>query len=586
MSKIGFKRLSRGVRLLTSHIHTQVQSALTRITSTGFDASELENDAGTFRVNVSLGNITPKTFFQEVDGVKYMKSCAGFTLPPPQESFSATAVVSPTTPVYILESIGLSMDTQATPFVTVRADGSLSQTEADKAAFNITIQRKPMDVFTASAIGLPITVGSLPAVSPEMTNVVLSLDYPNILWNSEFNRFNPGISTDLDTVFDPYSAYLISVDCGSFAESATELRIDSLLITMKFRTKLIERDSGSAAVQNIPQSPDTPTAEYGARYTVPETISTPAANAVIRADTGGGDDGVSGALAKTDVKFLRGLLGGLTDRSRRWGPSNIKTDAAYEVISVPMWGNGWYCKGNQASADTDAVLLEKLPFVGASPYNQLTMDRRIIPIRFPFTVHHVIAFCNYSGKLTSVPADEAIDYSTVNQWSSAASATLAHTVGVGIGTGIRSDLTSSRNIALASWTRSTIDKYRISRLQYRDPTNGKSYCQGDLLSIPLVYPAGTTGVGYNSSVISDLDDTGKPIFVGQTNSTDLTRSPMADAPGGSNTALAQDGYEQFLDIRWGIQQGSITGLNGMDNSEVIIGQGGFQVYIIGKKHLC
>jgi len=582
MSKIGFKRLSRGVKLLTSHIHTQVQSALTRITSTGFDASEMESDAGTFRVNISLSNITPKTFFQEVDGVKHMKTCAGFTLPPPQESFSSTAVVSPTTPVYILESIGLSIDQQATPFTTVRSDGSLAKDEADKAAFNITIQRKPVDVFTGAAI----TAASLPTVSPEMTNVVLSLDYPNILWNSEFRRFNPGISADLDTVFDPYSAYLISVDCGSFAESATELRIDSLLITMKFRTKLIERDSGETAVQNMPESPDTPQAKYGARYTVPETIDTPAANAVIRADTGGGDDGVSGALAKTDVKFLRGLLGGLTDRSRRWGPSNIKTDAAYEVISVPMWGNGWYCKGNQPAEDTDAVLLEKLPFVGASPFNQMTMDRRIIPIRFPFTVHHVIAFCNYSGKLTSVPADEAIDYSTVNQWSSVASATLTHTVGVGIGTGIRSDLTSSRNVALASWTRSTIDKYRISRLEYRDPTNGKSYCQGDLLSVPLVYPAGTKGIGYNSSVNAALDDTGKPVFVGQTNSSDLNRSPMANTPGGANTVQAQDGYEQFLDIRWGIQQGSLTGLNGMDNSEVIIGQGGFQVYIIGKKHLC
>lgn len=583
MSKIGFKRLSRGVKLLTSHIHTQVQSALTRITSTGFDASELENNAGTFRVNISLSNITPKTFFQEIDGVKYMKVCAGFTLPPPQGLFSDSAIVSPTSPVYILESIGLSMDTQATPFVTVRSDGSLSKDEADKAAFNITIQRKPVDVFTGTAI----TVGSLPAVSPEMTNVVLSLDYPNILWNSEYRRFNPGVNPDLDTVFDPYSAYLLSVDCGSFANSATELRIDNLMVTLKFRTKLLERDSGETAVQNMPESPDLPAAaRYGARYTVPETVTTPAANAQIIADPTGADDGVSGSLAKTDVKFLRGLLGGMTDRSRRWGPSNIKTDAAYEVISVPMWGNGWYCKGNQASADTDAVLLEKLPFVGASPYNLPTMDRRIIPIRFPFTIHHVIAFCNYSGKLTSVPADEAIDYSSANQWSSAASTTLNHTVGVGIGTGIRGDLTSSRNVALASWTRPTIDKYRISRLEYRDPTNGKSYCQGDLLSIPLVYPAGTTGDGYDSDVNAALDDTGKPVFVGQTNSTDLARSPMADAPAGTNKVVAQDGYEQFLEVRWGIQQGSVTGLNGMANSEVIIGQGGFQVYIIGKKHLC
>jgi len=464
MSKIGFKRLSRGVKLLTSHIHTQVQSALTRITSTGFDSSEIENNAGSFRVNVSLSNITPKTFFQDVDGVKTMKACAGFTLPPPQESFSSTAMVSPTTPVYILESIGLSMDTQATPFVTVRSNGSLSQTEADKAAFNITIQRKPVDVFTGTAI----TVGSLPAVSPEMTNVVLSLDYPNILWNSEYRRFNPGVNPNLDTMFDPYSAYLLSVDCGSFAESATELRIDSLLVTMKFRTKLIERDSG-ATIQNMPQSPYLPAAaQYGGRYTDPETVATPAADAVIRADTGGGDDGVSGALAKTDVKFLRGLLGGMTNRSRRWGASNIKTDASYEVISVPMWGNGWYCKGSQASADTDAVLLEKMPFVGASPYKLPTVDRRIIPIRFPFTVHHVIAFVNYSGKpgaSAGATADKALDYSANNQWASAASAGLAHKVGVGIGSGIRSDIRSSRNVAYAEWNRATIDSYRVSRLQ-------------------------------------------------------------------------------------------------------------------------
>tara|TARA_R100000808_G_C2150387_1_gene159114 strand:- start:60 stop:1688 length:1629 start_codon:yes stop_codon:yes gene_type:complete len=542
----------------------------------------MENNAGSFRVNVSLSNITPKPFFQTINDVKVMKACAAFTLPPPQELFSTTAIVSPTTPVYILESIGLSMDTQATPFVTKRSDGSLIEEEADKAAFNITILRKPIDVFAGSAI----TAGGVAAVSPEITNVVLSLDYPNILWNSEFKRFNPGINTDLDTMFDPYSAYLISVDCGSFAESATELRIDSLLVTMKFRTKLIERDSG-ATIQNTPQSAILPAAaQYNARYTVPETVATPAANAVIRADTGGGDDGVSGALAKTDVKFLRGLLGGLTDRSRRWGASNIKTDAAYEVISVPMWGNGWYCKGSQASVDSDAVLLEKLPFVGASPYKLPTVDRRIIPIRFPFTVHHVIAFVNYSGKpgaSAGGTADKAIDYSADNQWSSAASAALAHKVGVGISSGIRSDIRSSRNVAYAEWNRASIDSFRISRVQ--SLTRGLSFCQGDLLSIPLVYPSGAPGTGYNSGVNAALVNTGPPVFVGQTNSTDLTRSPMANLPDGADTSLAQDGYEQFIEVRWAIEQ-TANGFEQMANNEVIIGQGGFQVYIIGKKHLC
>tara|TARA_B100000902_G_C26778259_1_gene653777 strand:+ start:385 stop:567 length:183 start_codon:yes stop_codon:yes gene_type:complete len=60
---------------------------------------------------------------------------------------------------------------------------------------------------------------------------------------------------------------------------------------------------------------------------------------------------------------------------------------------------------------------------------------------------------------------------------------------------------------------------------------------------------------------------------------------MADLPNGSDTALAQDGYEQFIEVRWAIEQ-TANGFEQMANNEVIIGQGGFQVYIIGKKHLC
>ena len=62
---------------------------------------------------------------------------------------------------------------------------------------------------------------------------------------------------------------------------------------------------------------------------------------------------------------------------------------------------------------------------------------------------------------------------------------------------------------------------------------------------------------------------------------------MADLPAGADTALAQDGYEQFLDIRWSLQVPlGLGGMDAMNSTEVIIGQGGFQVYIIGKKHLC
>lgn len=583
MSKIGFTRLSRGVKFLTYHVHDQVQRALSRITFDGFEANELETGAGSFRVNVSIPHVSPSIFqHSSVGGDPKMRTCAGFALPPFQEDFDSGGHVGKSTPVYILESVSFSIDQQATPFATRLSDGALSIDDSDKVSFDLLIQRKPADVLG----GKVLTAGGIAIVPPKMDNVVLSVSYPNGVWNNENIRGNPGVSSDFDMVFDPYSVYLLSVNCGSLANApAQPLRVDSLLVSLKFRTQLRARDSG-VGIQNMPEFPDVSAANYGARYTVPENVVIPAAGALIVADATVTDDGTSGAIEKVDKKFLSGMLGGYTSRSRRWGPSNIKHDAGYEVISVPMWGNGWYAKGSGGGWDVDSTPLGNLPYSGAAPFIRDVGDRRIVPIKFPFVLHHVIAFINYSGKpLLGAFGDKAMDYSLGNQWSSAASATLEHEIGIGIGTGIRGDIRSTRNVAHAVWNRSTVDSYRISRMEYADPVDGAPYCQGDLLSIPLVYPAGDPGSGYDSSVTAALSDTGKPVFIGQTNSPDITRAPMADIPNGAVTALNQDGYEQFIEIRWNIRQ-ALAGLDLLDNDEVIIGQGGFQVYLIGKKHLC
>ena len=49
MSKLNFKRLSRGVKLLTDHIHTQLQAALSLVTSTKVPEANLEQNAGISR---------------------------------------------------------------------------------------------------------------------------------------------------------------------------------------------------------------------------------------------------------------------------------------------------------------------------------------------------------------------------------------------------------------------------------------------------------------------------------------------------------------------------------------------------------
>ena len=57
MPKIGFKRLAKGVALLTSHIHSQIALGLSRLTGTGVAQDNLERGHGTFRLNLSIPSI-------------------------------------------------------------------------------------------------------------------------------------------------------------------------------------------------------------------------------------------------------------------------------------------------------------------------------------------------------------------------------------------------------------------------------------------------------------------------------------------------------------------------------------------------
>ena len=54
MANLNFKRLSRGVRLLTSHIHSQIQLGLTRLTSTGVAHDNLQDGMSAVRMTFSF----------------------------------------------------------------------------------------------------------------------------------------------------------------------------------------------------------------------------------------------------------------------------------------------------------------------------------------------------------------------------------------------------------------------------------------------------------------------------------------------------------------------------------------------------
>ena len=543
MAKIGFRRLSRGVKLLTSHFYAQVDKALERFTDTGVLPENMEDGYSRFSINFSWGTI--QTAIGE-DG----RVSAAFTLPPPQEQFDSSGVSPLGGITYTLESITASFDQRAEP-KAIEADGSLNSDEVDKVAISIELWKRRMTCFGGDA-------GMANATQ------VLAVEMPNIgfIGSKSSIRTNPQVMTGFADALDPYSSYVLVVT-APFNNSAVLLDLPNLMVSLSFRSELLLADDASDTshhnVQNMPQVPDLPTAaEYGAAYTDPVVAGTPAADATIIAEPATGDSGIQGGIELIDGSIRKGLIAGRTEMSRRFGPEGLVNQAAYDVIAVPMWGNGWYVSSGSGSNG------QYLPYIGSIGVDP-TCDRRLIPIKFPFVVHHVMAFYNYGD----VRPTEA---------------SFTNTVGVGIGTGLRADSYAYRQVALGSWTGSAATQDVVDRFSGIGFA-GVSGSGGDLINIPLVHDAAVPGIGYDSSVSPTLPAQGKPFYLGKTNSQDAVRSPAANTPGGAFVAIPSiDGREQFLEVRWSMHDTNV-GINGLVAGNAV-NRGGHWVYIIGKKHLC
>ena len=553
MANLNFKRLSRGVRLLTSHIHSQIQLGLTRLTSTGVAHDNLQDGMSAVRMTFCFPVAWPEPPQGTVG--------AAFVLPPPQNLFTNPQNVNSESLSYILDSISFSFDQRSAPYATTKEAAPGQESVQDVAltpymGFKVSISSKPLEIWS-----------SLTAPSPDVEDQIVSLEFPNVGFASAYLRTNPVVAEGIGAVMSPFQSYTLSVNMTDWTALAPAIigQVNSITVSLLFKCRLMTRDDASAdptTIQNIPQSGYlAAAAQYGGRYVAPETLTIPPGGSVIRADEAVGiDTGVQGSIEKVDSKLLAGLIGGYDEIGRRFGPSNILDDASYEIIAVPMWGNGWYVEGLGGAAVTPPSdnNLPYLPYVGATPFSGATCDRRIIPLKFPMVIHHVLAFRCYSGGIRPTSG-------------------VVNSVGVGIATGNRADSYNNREVAYASWT-GTGNAYRIDTVATPDGI------AGDILNIPLVSTPALTGTGYDPAVSAVLSPQGRPIYVGQTTTDDSVRSQMADTPGGAIAPYADiDGKEQWLEVRWAFEDPA--GLANMNVGEVQVGRGGHWVYIIGKKHL-
>tara|TARA_R100000664_G_C2753932_1_gene141417 strand:- start:472 stop:2049 length:1578 start_codon:yes stop_codon:yes gene_type:complete len=519
-----FKRMTRGIKLLVEHIFDPIAAALADLTTSGIPSAQYEKEEGTFRVNINFP--LANDFSSGASFNKTSTLTVPFVLPPLQEEFGANINLITD---YELIEVSVGQDTRgesASIRPATEGPGLVGLPVMGQAfSFDLSIKSHAMD----------------PSAHNDYNNEVFSLSVPEIALLNPYSRLNPHVQSGIAIPFTHENSYLLQV---------TPHGIDtvvSLFISLKFKTKLRTREVAGEGYNQTPFSP---------RNFVTQAHVTPNADTPIEADT---NDGVNTGFKLIDSIIQRKFYGGYNKWGMTYPKEGLSVDAGYEVISVPMFASWPHVSGGpRVTRGIGGDLpFETMPWVDIAGNKYTTIDRAIIPINYPLSIHHVIVAVNYT----------APDNSATYRPTHAVAPNLKHEVGVGIMSGHRSDNITLQQVAFVDWLPSTISSKLIDRGDYRHTSStGAAYGYSwDLISCPV---EGSGGSGYITQ--------GKPLFVASGNSDTGPRTNIDTAP--SKTLNG----EQVLDVRWKISNGAVSPTT-WGSTQTIVGYGGHWVYLICKK---
>lgn len=562
MAEITRKNLARGTKLVRQAVFDPIEAAATEMSGTTIDGENLATEWAPFRVNLHIPWLDAKYFSNKDSGT--LRFAIPFTLPPLQEFFDEDDFLpNETTPVIILDEVQMSFDQRA----EASAIASRNQVAAVNAGklFPSALDRLDMSVALLSKKQW-ITDNNVQAWPDQE---IFSTDLPAELFGSTNLRFNPFIIDNLNKVLQPYRTFVLVLDASDMWSTNEKVMLPSLCFSMRMRAKVLARDTGAANVQNIP------TVHNGAKSGPTVTINTPTTNSTISAD---GTRGVQTNLLTLDDQVHGRLSGGYTRDADVDPDQSIDTDAAYDIMCVPVW-SGYGHEGHiSAQYSPDIPNL-----TGGPPYTAIQQDEISIPIPWPMTIHHVTLAVNYQAPSAGAGGALGGLHPT--------SATFTSDVTVGIGVGRRADEYTFQDIATTAWTPAnkaaiTIDRVlgiRNSRATAETPGSATHY-DWELLHCPLVTGPLGAGVGYYSQ--------GKPFYVGMGSSKMWERTASGNGNAGDGNRAYTRGTEQFLHVAWSFQDSGGLSDNAAvpagaagDPSEVYVGYMGHWVQIVGKKHL-
>ena len=534
-----FNRLARGVKLQVGHIYTAVTSSLDNLTdkagtSDGVVVNQMAAPDGPFTVHLSVPNFDAT---QEATSIP-------FVLPAYQgDSIWTSSYSGEETQVFRIEDVGFYFDSHD----EAAAIGGVTGAVPNQAVFEGISDYK----LEVTILETRQTVNGETNATQSRYSSVWAATIPATAWEA---GLNPQTFSEISAELAPMRTYVVRVVAPDLDNvSANKYALPNLNVWMKLSTKLAPRDihkpSNSEYVQNIP------TPANGEVNNVAVTVTDPAPGDLISAemDTSGGAayDGIQTALGKVDKIFRDKLKGGYNIHSELPADENLTDGTAYKIIAVPMWGN---LREDITTANVGVAM----PYIGSSPHVAMMTDRRVIPISNNFTVHHVIACANYG------------DDNLYPKRAAAPAVSFTHNVGVGIGSGLRSDLHTYQQVAYLRWNPYGAVSHEIDTCHVTlDDTLNDFW---EIVSAPVVHIAGEVSANYGPQ--------GKPFFIGQARGLTIPRVDVGTTVGGSGGSPNTDGQESFIEVRWGIQD--TTDVTTLDAGSLIVPRYGYWVYIIGK----
>ncbi len=577
------KSLFRGNKLSAQRIN-EVHSGVASEIAAGVGPSA-QPGQGKFAIDWNLPSIESYMFDGLVgNDLNYSKLTIPFAVPPPQGLATTTGLVDENTPNATMRRVSVGFDQVMTgrAFTDMWSQfGACLDYDLQKGGYGFSLELWEKTPAKISSEGLN---GTAPDNSPD--NLIWQQDIGASLFDGDNAFNNPVDIFDLRVTIQPYRTYIWYIrftgllDAVAAVGGATlALGASGFHLRAEFEYPLVPRDTELDFTQNMPSL------RNGQRQAATISLDTATTDSTITASAGlPGQGRIQTNLETIDKRLVNKLKAGYDRNGRLPVQEELVDDQSLCVIAVPMFGQ----IGDIRAVDINTI---GLPYGSEGDFNDsawdgILADRRLIRIQHPFTLHRVLVVSNYYSPPTvkgTKPNRGGLASGLIP-----ASPTFTNKIGVNIASGIDgADDRRYQTAAYLEYTPVTKDNYCIDRIKEggtppRFGLGTDGAYDHEMLDVPLVW-FNTYGTGMYGL------DSGPPFYMGRAENDTEVRSQAGVLPfpfgGGAPTTPITNGREQFIEVRWTMEDSAGLSPNNpnVDTDTCYVGNGGCWVYLIGKK---